>query len=107
MCCQRVAHNSTFFVKHVKAYCVFDINFVGENAVVRLADGKLTVYTNEESFCPEILDKHFFLAEMEAFLNYVIDDVECSDASLDSVCQTMEIVFTEIEAAKKGTSICF
>ena len=81
------------------------LNF--ENAVVRLADGKLTVYTNEEAFCPEISDKHFFLAEMEAFLNYVIDDVECPDASLDSVCQTMEIVFTEIEAAKKGTSICF
>jgi len=80
------------------------VNF--ENATVVLADGKLTVYKDDESFEPEISGKHFFLAEMEAFLDYITKDETRADVSLESVCTTMEIVFAEIESAKKGTGIC-
>lgn len=86
-----------------EAKCI--INF--EKATVVLTDGKITVHKDDETFCPEINDEHYFMAEMRSFLDYVICDIECEKTSVQSICDSVSIALSEIESASKGITICF
>ncbi len=81
--------------------CLF--NF--EKATVCVDDGKLTVYTDDESFSPEISGETNLMQEMRAFLKYVIDGEECSATSPESVKDSISLAFKELEAANTLNTI--
>ena len=71
-----------------------------DNAVAEICGDVLTVYTEDEIIVPELSKKSYFETEMECFLKYVIDDVECDNMSFESVCETMNFVFREKDCAR-------
>lgn len=86
-----------------KAECL--INF--EKATLVLSDGKITVYTDDEVVTPNIDGEDYFYAEMKAFLNLVIDGKQCQNTSAESIFDSVSMVLSEIESARKGTPVCF
>lgn len=73
------------------------VNF--EEATVLIEDGKLTVYKDEESFCPPLLGEDYFTEEMRAFLSVVIDNKECNVTSPLSVLDSVKLAKLEIDKA--------
>lgn len=71
-----------------------------EQAMVTLMGDKLTIYKDDEVITPEITGDTYFVAEMRAFLNYVIDDIPCSDTSPEDIYDSVKLALTEIESSK-------
>jgi len=81
------------------------VNF--EKATVVIENSKLTVYTDKESFSPELPAETFFESEIKAFISMIIDGVDCNNTSPESIAQSVEIALSEIQSATKGTTVCF
>lgn len=79
------------------------INF--DKATVCASGGKLTVYTDGESFTPELSEETDFVREMRAFLKLALDGEECSETSPESVHLSIKLALKEIESAKTGKTI--
>ncbi len=75
------------------------VNF--EKATVIIADGKLTVYKDDESFTEELDNEDYFVNEMKAFLGMVIDGEECEITSPESVMNSIKLAIWEINEAEK------
>lgn len=75
------------------------VNF--EEATVVIYKNKVMVYKDNESYEEKISNEDYFAVEMRAFLSYVIDGINPSNISVESVMKTMEIVMNEISSAKK------
>lgn len=78
-----------------------------ETAIAVICNGELAIYTDNETIIPEVNSEHYFVEEMRAFLKYVIDNEISDKTSPESVFDSMDIAFSEIESASKGTKICF
>lgn len=76
-----------------------------ENASVCIENDKITVYTDGESFSPQIGEKNVFYEEEKAFLNLVIDHKPCENISVESVYDSVKIVMNEINSAYNGEKI--
>ena len=81
------------------------INFERATAVIK--DGKLTVYTSDETIVPLVSETSCYMNEMRAFVEWVADDKECQNISLEPVRQSMDIAFSEIESAKNDQPIYY
>ena len=74
------------------------VNF--EKAVAEILNGALTVYTEDEAIAVKLPETSYFEKEMESFINWVADGIECDEISAKSVYNTMKIAFEEINFAK-------
>lgn len=71
-----------------------------ENAYVESINGKVTVYTNEEKYEPELPGVDPMYNEIVEFLEAVIEDKPFKTADVLTVKDTMDVVFTEKELGK-------
>lgn len=76
-----------------------------EEATAVIEGDVLTVYTDEDSIIPERNTKSHFLKEMEAFLKYVIDGIDCLITSPESVRESVRLALAEVESAKTGKEV--
>lgn len=81
------------------------INF--ERATATVVDGKLTVYTEDSVIIPELGDVTCYMNEMRAFVEWVADGKECEYISVESIRDSMDIAFSEIESAKSDLPIYY
>lgn len=81
--------------------CLF--NF--EKATVCMDDGKITVYTDEESFSPEVSEETSHMLEMRAFLKYIFDGVEPKETSPEDTRNSIFLALKELEAANAGKTV--
>ncbi len=79
----------------------YGYNVTFEDAYVVSHDGKVTVYTNESSFEPEINSDDCYYKEVNEFIEAVVDGKPFKTADVESVYETMKIVFNEKEISKK------
>ena len=80
----------------------YGYNVTFENAYVVCQSGKVTVYTNESSFEPEINGGDCFYKEVSEFISAVVDGEPFRTADVGSVYETMKVVFSEKEISKKN-----
>ncbi|MBQ7109520.1 MAG: Gfo/Idh/MocA family oxidoreductase [Clostridia bacterium] len=79
-----------------------------EKASIVVRNDKLSIYCDDKSFEEEYDAEEAFVAEIEAFLNMIIDKKPCDDiTSPESICDTLRIAIAEIESAEKKTEIFF
>ncbi|MBO5364111.1 MAG: Gfo/Idh/MocA family oxidoreductase [Clostridia bacterium] len=71
-----------------------------EDAYIESVNGKVTVYTNEGKFEPELPGVDPMYDEVVEFLNAVIDGKPFKTADVNSVKETMKVVFREKELGK-------
>lgn len=76
-----------------------------ENASVCIESDVLTVYTDSESYSPEISTDNAFYEEEKAFLDLVIDGKECSITSPESIYDSVRLVMAELDSAKSGSKV--
>ena len=81
------------------------VNF--ESATVIIKDGKITVYRDGELVTPQVSTDSCYLIEMREFIEWVIDGKECPYISLESIRESMDIAFSEIESAKSDLPIYY
>lgn len=79
------------------------INF--EKATVRLSDGKLTVYTDDGEHHPEIPDGDYYMDEIRAFLEEILDNKMCGITSAESVSESIFLALCEVKSAKTGKTV--
>lgn len=75
------------------------VNF--EKATVILEGGKITVYEDATSYEPELTGDDYFVSEMKAFLEWVIDGKETTVTSAESVMNSIKLAIAEIESAER------
>ncbi len=83
--------------------CIF--NF--ERATVCVVDGKISVYTDKESFSQEFSDDQYFVDEMRAFLKLAVDNEGSAQTSPESIRDSIVLALKEIESARSGETVCF
>lgn len=76
-------------------------NVTFENAYVECINGKVTVYTDDEEKEIEFEPNNCYYEEAEEFIAAVVDGVPMKTATVESVYETMKVVFEEKAAAKK------
>lgn len=76
-----------------------------EKATVSVFDGKLTVYTDEESFAPSLSGEDCYIEEMRSFIKLAIDDEPCPIISPESAFNSVKLALKELESAKTGMKI--
>ncbi len=82
----------------------FMINF--EKATVEIADGKLFVHTDEESFQPPLEQDDIHYDAMKTFLGVILDGAPREEISnCESVRNSVALALAEIESIKLGNSI--
>lgn len=82
----------------------FMINF--EKATVEIANGKLTVHTDEESFQPILEKEEIHYQAMKTFLSVILDGAPREEISnCKSVRNSVAIALAEIESMKTGNQI--
>ncbi len=79
------------------------INF--EKATVRLSDGKLTVYTDDDVEEVAIPTGDCYMEEIRAFLGLAFDGEECAITSPESVERSISLALCEVESAKSGKTV--
>jgi len=82
----------------------FMVNF--EKATVEIANGKLVVDTDEETYEPELENEEIHYRAMKTFLEVSLDGKPCDDIiSCKSVCASTKIALAEIESIRTGKQI--
>lgn len=81
------------------------INF--ERATVTVLDGKLVVHRDGEPIVPILSGVSCYMNEMRSFVEWVIDGKPCELISVESVRESMELAFSEIESAEKDLPIYY
>ena len=79
------------------------INF--ERAAVSVADGKLTIYTDDDTITPTLSSDDCYMEEIRAFLALALDDTPCTINSLESVSKSISLALCEVESAKRCKTI--
>jgi len=79
------------------------VNFTG--ATVILQGGKLTVYTDTDTFSPELPEVDAFMAEMQTFLKAAFDGEDNEDYSAESVYNSVKLALIEIESSKDLSTV--
>jgi len=69
-----------------------------EKASVSVANDRLSVYTDEDSYSEDYDPKEAFVEEMEAFLELVLEDKPCDVISPESVYNSVKIAIRELES---------
>lgn len=79
------------------------INF--ERAAVSVADGKLTIYTDDDTITPTLSSDDCYMEEIRAFLALALDDIPCTINSPESVSKSISLALCEVESAKRCKTI--
>ena len=80
------------------------VNF--EKATVELANGKMTVHTDEESFSPELSGENSHYIEMKTYLAWLLDNKPCNDiTSPESVRDSVVMALSETKSIETGKAV--
>ena len=82
----------------------FTVNF--EKAVVEIGNGKMVVYTDEETFEPELPADDIHYEAMKTFLKVILDGASCEQiTSCESIRDSVAIALAEIESMKNAAPV--
>ena len=82
----------------------FTVNF--EKAVVEIGNGKMVVYTDEETFEPELPADDIHYEAMKTFLKVILDGASCEQiTSCESIRDSVAIALAEIESMKNAALV--
>lgn len=86
---------------HASFQFSYGFNVTFENAYVVSLNGKVTVYTDGGAFEPEINGGDCYVKEVTEFIEAVVDGLPFRTADVQSVYETMKVVFNEKEISKR------
>lgn len=73
-----------------------------EKAVVEIVNDKITVYTDEETFTPDVDNEDYFYKELDEFIKCVKSGKNSKISDCDSVKNSIKIVMSEIKSAENN-----
>jgi len=77
-----------------------------ENATIFLMHDKLTIYKDNEILEPDLPEEDVrFTSEIQAFVEYVIDDKPCALTSPESIRNSVWLAMQEVQSSKAGETV--